>query len=37
LPLNQYDETKQTVLSGNVYANQMREGKAGFNVTGSIE
>ena len=37
LPLNQYDETKQTVLSGNVYANQMREGTNTFNVVNSIE
>jgi hypothetical protein len=37
LPLNQYDETKQTVFSGNIYANQMREGITGFSVTNSIE
>ena len=37
LPLNQYDESKQTVFSGNIYANQMREGIAGFSVTNSIE
>jgi hypothetical protein len=35
--LNQYDETEQTVLSGDVYANQMREGTNNFNVVNSIE